>query len=198
MEVGDQAEVLVDDQDVPQPVNGALLGVGEYHAAVERPGAGDGRTEARDADGGGRWPGTRCRCSVPWSVPVPVCERVGCRDRSWDWPRQPRPRRRSAWLVRWGAVEPVDRHAPVGFGPGGVGMQPGVSARRAHQRRLKQGNRSPLTHEIAGVNDVNSVGLSEAVVGMNARAGGAFVPLVMNRRRKESPGPRSADQRVVA
>ena len=40
--VGDQAEVLVDDYDVPQRVNGALLGAGERGAAVDRAGADDG------------------------------------------------------------------------------------------------------------------------------------------------------------
>ena len=50
--VGDQAEVLVDDYDVPQRVNGALLGAGERGAAVDRAGADGARTDAPDADGG--------------------------------------------------------------------------------------------------------------------------------------------------
>ena len=178
--VADQAEVLVDDQDVPQPVNGAFLGAGEYHAAVERPGAVERRTEAPDADAGladgpGRGAVEQLRAVVVGTGPGGVaCERVGIAETV-----------RGIGLVSPdpvvevrvvvgdpGAVEPVDRHAPVGFGPAGVGQQPGVSARRAHQRRLKQGNRSPLTHEIAGFNDVNSVGRSEVVVVMDARVGG--------------------------
>ena len=178
--VVDQAEVLVDDQDMPQPVQGALLGAGEYHAAVERPGTGDGRTEAPDADAGladgpGRGAVEQLRAVVVGAGPGGVaCERVRLADSV-----------RGIGLVSpgtvvevrvvvgdAGAVEPVDRHAPVGFGPAGVGQQPGVSARRAHQRRLPQRNRSPLTHEIAGINDGKNGGTREVVVGMDACAGG--------------------------
>ena len=77
-------------------------------------------------------------------------------------------------------------------------MQPGVSARRAHQRRLKQGNRSPLTHEIAGFNDVNSVGTSEVVVGMNARAGGGLRAASDEQKAEGVAGAEvGGDQRVV-
>ena len=71
-----------------------------------------------------------------------------------------------------GAVEPVDRHAPVGGGPGGVGQQPGVSARRAQQRHLLHGNRSPIYHETAGFNDDVDGDSNEVMVVMDARAGG--------------------------
>ena len=73
-----------------------------------------------------------------------------------------------------GAVEPVDRHAPVGFGPGGVGYQPGVSARQAQQRRLRQGNHPPHIREIAGFNDVKGGCINEVGVVMDARAGGGL------------------------
>ena len=178
--VRDQAEVLVHDQEVPQRVQGALFAAGEYHAAVERPGAGHGRTGAPDADAGlaegpGRVAVEQLRAVVVGAGPGGgVCERVALADFV-----------RGVGLVSPGAVvevrvvvgdpgavEPVDRHAPVGFVPGGVGVLPGVGARRAHQRRLPQGNRSPRTHETAGVNDLGNVFRREVVVGMDARVGG--------------------------
>ena len=180
MDVGDQAEVLVDDHDVPQPVDGALFGLGERGVAVERAGAGGGRTEGPDADGGlaygpGRGPVEQLRAVVVGARPGGgVCERVGLADIV-----------RGIGLVSPdpvvevrvvvgdpGAVEPVDRHAPVGFVPGGVGVLPGVGARRAHQRRVPKGNRSPLMHETAGVNDLVNAVSRDVVVVMDARAGG--------------------------
>ena len=144
MAVVDQPAVRADDHDVPQSVQGALFGSGEGDAAVERPGADGARTEAPDTDGGlahgpGRGAVEQLRAVVVGAGPggggferVRLAETV---------PGIGLVSPGAVVEVRVvvgdpGAVDPVDRHAPVGFGPGGVGKQPCVSARQAQQRRL--------------------------------------------------------------
>ena len=74
IDVRDQPEVLADDQDVPQRVQGALFGAGERGVAVERPGAAGGRTGSPDPDGGlaygpGRGPVEQLRAVVVGAGP---------------------------------------------------------------------------------------------------------------------------------
>ena len=180
MGVVDQPEVLADDHDLPQPVQGALFGAGEGDAAVERPGADGARTEPPDADGGlaygpGRGAVEQLRAVVVGAGPGGgAVERVRLADTV---PGIGLVSPGAVVEVRVvvgdpGAVEPVDRHAPVGWGPGGVGKQPGVMARHAHQRHLPQCSLPPGSQEITCFNDVKGGVNSEVVVVLDARAGG--------------------------
>ena len=180
--VSEQAAVRVDDHDLPQPVQGALFAAGERCAAVERSGADGARTEAPDTDGGltdgpGRGSVEQLRAVVVGAGPGGgACERAGIAETV---PGLVFVSPAAVVEVRVvigdpGAVEPVDRPAPVGCGPGGVGTQPGVSARQAQHRRLRYGNHPTHIREIAGFNDVISGCSNEVAVVFVARAGGGL------------------------